>query len=672
MDRDDHATALTTPAPAFSFAQVPAKWRKRVDAWRIKIEHMQAGLLTKQEAAEQLGTTLSTLNRRLAAIREQGLAALVPNYQNCGHTRLPEAFVDYWKTLQESYQRKTAPAIAELYRRWASRHPIPGYAGHPGHPNLPRGWDKRNLYRYQPSKLELTALRHGLGRATLLHAPKVLRTRVGMHHLAFLTGDDVKLDIKGHILTRREQVCPLQLGFMDVASGSRFLWGTKPQQLKDFAAGKEGIKEADFRFLLCSQLLTTGLSRKGTTYLLEHGTAAMRDRVKEIMRRYFGPNGLICEGAFDIKESGMTGKAQAICGMSDGKGGGGNFLFKAWLESLHNLMHNHLAALPGQVGHDRDEPEHFGVITRENEQLFKLVERMQPEFAAMLKFPTLEFHSQLVPAVDHSLRLINERTDHNLEGWAKCGWLTRSYRISAESAEWKNEHELLALPATVRNAYLEMGRHDKRCFLPRNLSPHEVFTMRHAQAKAAGELIGVPMEVISEILYDDLAEPRQCKDSYFEITDKNVDAETMVFEGRITRPDGREEELKDRETYEVVLNPFDTSRIFVYSATKARGSFLGTAARVNRIMPGDQHAMERTFGRNNQRLAEQLADTRRRNTGRTAAAADRKAHNSGVMSKARAAQNDLIRRATEALALPPSHATTHNTTSHEIDPRNLW
>lgn len=659
MDRDDHPASLTT-APAFDFARVPAKWRRKVDAWRIVLEQQRCGTLSKIQAAEQLGVTLSTYNRRLAAIREHGMAALVPNYSNCGHTSLPAAFVDHWKTLVEKFQRKTAPAIRELYRQWADRYPIPGYAGHPGWPNLPAGWDKRNLYRYQPSKLELTALRHGLGRAVMKHAPKIFTTRAGMHHLQFLTADDVHLDMKGHILTKREQVRPLQLGFMDVASANRFLWGTKPQMLKDIGKGKEGIGEADFRFLLCSQLVTTGLSRRGTTYLLEHGTATMRDRVIDILNRYYGPHGLICPEAFKIEKSGMLGKAQAICGMGDGRGGKGNPFFKAWLESLHNLIHNELSALPGQIGHDRDEPEHFGVITRENEQLFKLAEKLQPEFRELLKFPTMEYHSQLVPAIDHVLKLINCRTDHQLEGWAACGWMTRSYRLAAESTEWKTEQDLIEMLPPVRSAYLAMAEHDKRCFLPRNLAPEEVFRMRHAAAVQAGEIVPVPLSVISELLYDDVATPERCADGYFEIQDTNIAPEAMLFESRIMRPDGREEELKDRETYEVVLNPFDPSRLYIYSATKARGSFLGTAARVQRLTRGDQQAAEHAFGRNKTRLAELLGDTKRRNTGRTREAASRKTHNADVIER----QREFTQRAT-ALLNQSTHADTHTTTTHE-------
>lgn len=659
---------MTLSPHTFSdLSDVPARWRSEVDRWRIILEQVTTGTLTKPAACTALQMSRATLDRKLAAMREHGVRGLVPNYK--APQKLPNAFVDHWKALCERFQRKTAAAYRELLRQWRDRHPIPGYTGHPGWPDLPAGWDQRTLYRYQPSDLELDALRHGLGRATMLHAPKINTTRVGMHHLQFLTGDDVKLDMKGHLGTSRELCCPLQVGFMEVSSANRFLWGTKPAKLKDLKkGGRVGIEEGDVRFLLCSQLLSTGLSKRGTTYLLEHGTFTMRDRVIDILNRYYGPRGIICPDVFHVNFSGMIGKAQAICGMGDGRGGGGNPFFKAWIESLHNLIHNELAALPAQTGHDRDAPEHLGVIERESEQLFKLAERIQPEFAAMLKFPTLEFHTQLVPAINHILETINRRTDHSITDYEKLGWMTRSYRLTAESQEWKTDHELMALPTPVREAYLHMAGVDKRCFMPRLMSPHEVFSVRQEQARRQGEILSVPESVIAEILYEDLARPCKAGASdpgKFSFEDQEVETGKLRFDTRIIRPDGREEELKDGETYDVVLNPFDPKHLYVFSATRAKGSFLGIAPRNLQVQRSDQEAVERAFGRSKQRFAEKLGDTRRRNTHRTREAAARLDHNADVMTR----REEFTRRATALLNQSTTHADTHaNNNTHEDEP----
>lgn len=636
------------PKELDDLAALPAKWRKYFDNWRTALENLNAGLLTKVEVCSRLDVNRATVDRKIAAVKLHGWRGLIPNYK--APTRLTDAFIDYWKTLQESYQRNTAAAYRELVRRWRDRHPIPGYTGHPGWPELPDGWTSRNLYEYQPTKLELTALRHGTGRAILLHAPKVLSTRVGLWHLSHILADDVKLDMKGHILTSRQMVVPLQIGFMDLLSANRFLHGTKPQLLRDNGT-KTGLSEAEMRFMLASQLYNHGISARGTTYVLEHGTATLRDRVMEIMQRAFGD-----KVTFHL--SGMTGKMQAIAGMGDGKGGGGNFLHKAALESLHSYMHNELAALPAQTGHDRDEPEYLGVIKRENEQLFALYKRLPSEVLADLQYPTLEFHTQLIPTVNRILQIINERTEHNLEGWAELQFLTRSYRLAADSQEWKTDQDLMLMPPPVKAAYLHMAEQDKRCFLPRKLSPHEVF-QRGVQA---GEVIKVPHGVIAEILYDDLAQARKCRDGYFTFTDQNIAPSELNFEARVIRPDGQQEELRDRETYEVVVNPFDLSRLWVFSGRNAKGGFLGTALRTERLTRTNQEARERFLGRVNERLAEQFTDSRRRNSGRTQAIAERRSHNASVIAKHQAAQLADTRKGTEALNASHSDAST-NTTS---------
>lgn len=656
MDRDDHSPAIMTAGLIADLSTIPARWRVQVDRWRIVLDQLHEGTLSKADACAALRCSLATLNRKIAAVGKFGVRGLVPDYH--GATALPAAFVEHWKALQERYQRKTAPAMRELYRQWSERYPIPGYTAHPGWPELPRGWDKRNLYRYQPSKLELTALRHGLGRAAMKHGPKIRNTRVGLHHLQIVTADDVKLDMKSHIATRRQTVTQQQIGFLDVRSANRFFWGTMPSLKRDDGT-RSNVNESHMRFAFCGQLLQHGMSRRGTTYLLEHGTATLRDRVIDILNRYYGPqkSALIQSGVFKVEFSGMVGKTQAICGMGDGKGGGGNPFFKTWIESLHNLMHNELAALPAATGHDRDEPEFLGVIERENEQIFKLAQSLQPEFAALLKFPTLEYYSQLVPAVNHILERINARTDHNLEGWTESGFLTRAYRLTADSQEWKTDGDLMALPAPVRDAYLHMSSIDKRCFLPRKLSPAEVF----GSGAAAGEVIRPPQSVIAEILYEDLARPATVRDFVFTVQDIEIAPEPMHFESRVTLPDGREEELRDRETYDVVLSPFDTSRLYVFSGSRSRGAFLGTAKRDERIQNRDREAAERAWGRNNKRFAEALQGTRNRNAGRTREAAERRGHNADVVGS----QAEFARRATALLNETLTHDNTHTHPTHE-------
>lgn len=665
------------PTDHDAIGSLPAKWRALVNERVLVLQQLANGALSKLEAAARLNVSRASLDRMIKAVREMGWAGLVPQYKGVGSTAnagLSAEFIDFWKLLVEGNQRKTAPAYRLLVRLWRARQPfvfqeksfdcIPGYPGWPGWPNLPAGWGGkgRNLYRHKPSKLELTALRQGLGRAKQLHGTKTLGTRVGLWHLSHVAFDDIHLDLKAHLLESKKLIRPLQLGALDVLSGSRFAHGTVPQLWRADGT-KAMLTEKDMRFLICCVLRYQGISARGTTWLGEHGTAVIRGHERDILKRAFGDT-------LKFGDSGMLGKVQAICGMGDGRGGGGNPNHKAWLESLHNLIHNELAFAPGQLGHGRDAPEFMGVIERHDEALLKLARRLPMEVMRSLKLKTLEWHTQLMPFINAVLTMIDRREDHNLEGWAELGFITRDYRLMAESAEWINEKRLLEMPDVTRNAILAAAEADKRCWQPRKLSPHEVFQ----RGRAAGEIIQAPDSVIAEILYQDMAEPRRLDhDGKFHIFNRELAASELEFDGRVTAPNGRQSRLVDGETYEVVLSPFDAETLWIYSATKARGAFLGTCSLTARHNRADDEASKEAFKRSSHAMAERLAGTRRRNAHRTAAETARNRHNAGVIDRHTAAQQESTERATALLnASTLSHADTHTTHDHENHTHIDW
>lgn len=620
------------PSDLDEYSRLPANWRARCDAALRVLKQFSTGQITKVEAMRTLGVSRATFDRKVKAVEESGWRGLVPNYK--GSVSLPAEFVQFWKMMVEKNQRKTAPAYRALVRLWKDRHPIPGYAGHPGWPNLPRGWDQRNLYRYQPTKLEMSAMRHGLSRATTLHAPKVLSTRVGLWHLSHIVWDDVWLDVKTHLLTQQTPCRVLQIGALDLLSGCRFHYGQRPQILRSekereqLKGKRANLSEADMRFALASQLYHYGISPRGTSMVIEHGTATIRDNVRDILSRGLGD-------LIRFAESGMTGKIQALAGTYDGRGGGGNFRHKAALESLHNLMHNELAALPGQTGHDRDEPEFLGVMEREHEWLHRIAQKINPSLLAKFRSPFLEYYSEFSPVVAEVLKAINERTDHKLEGWAELGFMKRQYRLHAHSNEWMNEADVMALALPARQAMLAIAEADKRCWKAEQLSPMDVFNLGRQQ----GDTMRVPVPVIADILYLDLARPHRCDKGEFVIQDRELSPSAMHFESRVMRPDGREEELIQGETYDLVINPYDPGILqgrgsaFVYSATRQKGAFLGLARRVQRHSRADHEAAVNQHKRIATRMTDLLAGTRTRHAGTSRAIAERKEHNLRVIEE---------------------------------------
>lgn len=660
-----------------AISALPMKWRTLFNTRFLTMQQFHNGQLTKAEAMDRLHVSRATFDRMITKVKEMGWSGLVPQYKGVGTTAtdgLPAEFIEFWKRLVEGNQRKTAPAYRLLIRLWRSRQPfefqevkypcIPGYEGWPGWPNIPSGWGGkgRNLYRHQPKKLELTALRHGLGRARDLYGPKVLSTRVGLWHMSHVQFDDVWLDIKAHLLDSKKLVRPQQLGALELLSGNRFAYGMKPQLWRADGT-KESLNEGDMRFLFASVLMQHGISARGTTFIVEHGTAAIRTHTREIMARAFGD-------LVKFEDSGMVGDIQALTGMGDGRGGKGNPMHKAHLESLHNLIHNEMAFLPGQTGHDRDAPEFLGVIERYDEKLLSLAKRLPPDVMKLFRFRTFEWHTQLVPLVAGVLDQINRRDDHDLEGWAALGFLTRQYRLMPESNEWVDEERLLALPAPTRNAFLAMADVDQRCWQPRRLSPHDVFT----RGAATSEMIKVPESVIAEILYQDLAKPRKLgHDGVFSFEDREIGPGELTFDGLVICPDGREMRLKDGEIYETVLNPFDSKKLWVYSGTRQRGAFLGLASPVQRHCRADAEGSKEAFKRSAKALAERLAPTRRRNAHLTTNETARNRHNTRVITEHQQAKEDFTRRATAILnASTADHATNPPTTDHANDNEPDW
>lgn len=635
---------------------LPSKWRNVVTARLLALQQYFGGLVTKSQAMQRLAVSRATFDRLLNKVQEGGWSALVPEYRGVSapiEDSLPEAFIEFWRMLVEKNQRKTAPAYRRLLVIWRARVPfeidgkqhdhVPGYPSWQGWPNLPTGWGLRTMYRKKPTQMALTAMRQGLGKARMKHGAKVLSTRVGLHHMSHVLFDDVKLDLKAHLAGSRKLVVPLQLGALELLSGSRFAHGMKPQLYRADGT-RESLNEGDMRFLLCSVLRHQGISARGTTFVVEHGTAAIRQPVRDILQRAFGDL-VRCE------DSGMIGDLQAIAGTYDGRGARGNPNHKAALESLHNLIHNELAFLPAQTGHDRNAPEFLGVLERDHEDLFRLAQRLPPEVRALLRHRTPEYHTQAVPLINGILDAINRRTDHNNEGWLELGFISKRYRLMPDSDAWIPEHRLLEMAPAARTAILSQADADARCWERVKMSPHDVFET----GRSRGDLVKVPDSVIAEILYQDLAMPKRVHDtgeysSCFAWDDQEFSVSTVAFHARVKTPQGQELTLTRGETYDVVLNPFDPSVLWVFSATRQRGSFLGIAERVQRICRLDTEAKKEQWKRAARDLREHLEPVRRRHAATTDAEISRLKHNRKVIEQHSAASAAALQNTATVLS----------------------
>lgn len=587
------------------FHEMPFEERERVRRWQGAFHGIdrKAGVTAQLHGIvaamreEGVRVSFATVRRRYSAWQDAGgdWRALVDgravSVRAAASLTKSRSFGDFFKKLCEENQRSTAAAIRALKRRWQLKLEVPGYEGHPGWPAEPSGWSKRNLARLAPSQGDLLISRKGMKAAARV-LPQTLRTRVGTWCGSHIQMDDVWHD---HFVRWNDQVVRvLEFGALDVWSGCRFAWGTRPRR-KKVSGGHEGLTEREFRFFVAGVLWNHGYSRLGTTLMLEKGTAALREAVAGPL--HDGTGGLVT-----CKTGAMHGETQALLGLWGGRAGGsGNF--KSHLESLHNLIHNELAMAPGQVGKDRQSAKEstYGLV-RYQERLLGFMATAPEEVRAALMHPLLDYHTQFLPLLNYLYAVaINGRTEHALEGWEEMGRVITRYTLAPGSGQWLAIEDL---PETSRGLVLAAAREDLAKWTQRHrLSPAEVWQ------RGRGDLIRGDHALVADLIGPDLARERKVEGSYITFQDIEVSPSPLIYEARIRTPQGRERELIRGERYGCLVNPYAPEDLIVLDA---RGAILGTAERVHRTSLADLEGMVESWGRAAKRQGEILADVRER------------------------------------------------------------
>lgn len=644
--------AVVPTSDLVEFRALPEAVQREVELWLAVLGALRGrvgdGLA---DIARRMGVSNATARRKWDCWRRDGWRGLV-NRAKLPATLatdrgLPPVFVEHVRARFGANQRKMLPAYRALIEDWRRGVEIPGYEAVSAfeRATLPAGWSYDNLIRVaRPSDLELVVRRVGMGAAKAM-LPQVFTTRVGLWPGAMLMLDDVWHD--HFAVFRGKPVRVLQLSMLDVFSGCVTAYGTKPRWERDDGSHDQ-LKEAQTCYLVAQQLFLHGYSEQGTTLLAEHGTAAVREDLARLLHDRTG-------GKIMVRRSGITGQEQAICGMMDGRGGG-NFRFKSALESLHNLFHNELGALPGQAGMDvahRPEQLDGGVMRmtlrkdgKRELQLGGLLSHvtdlgaalalLPASVAAKLRMPLLNYEAEFRPVLRDTMEWINRRGEwahftHDLEGWAECGHVVTEYRATAASDHWLGGDEFLALPPAEQQLFAALARSNAATYSrTRKLSPREVW------GRGRGELTRINPVIVPEILTggrpvtdSPLAQERVCRNCYFEFSDAEISDSTLRYAARLQRPDGREEELRDG-TYLTLLNPYNPEFLWIHDA---RGGLLGLVRRDHRAGRADVEAVERKFGEAAKRTAERLAELKVRNVAESRAAAKRMAANAEALGE---------------------------------------
>lgn len=537
--------------------------------------------------AREMGVSPRTSRRKYDAVRLHGWRGLIDGSREPSAKRsdLHPLTIQHWQKLVALNQRKALPAYRALCRAFFLGEMIPGLPDDCPRDRLPRGWSKASFMRQLPTKFELAAMRQGRSAARAL-GPFVYTTRRGLWVGSHYVFDDLVHDHFVNVLDTAKTGRPLEFHALDLASACKFAWGIRVRTENEITGRMEGLREENMRALLASVLAQHGYhAERGTTMVVEHGTAAIREDLERILFD-------LTKGRIQVSRSGIEGDPAHV-GQYAGRGKG-NFRFKAALESLGNLIHNELAFLPAQTGMDVDRrPEEAHGLLRHNDALLEAfvgLQQERPDLAALLRFPVLSStqFTEIALTVYHR---INCRTQHALEGW--------------EMNVRPDERDLMRV---------------------RRMSPMEVWQ------RDRGALTRFRAEQVALVLYTDAAQERTVRGGEIVFRDAEIEAGELLWDAS---------RFRDGEKFAGVVNPFSPDQLYLFDA---HGRFAGVAPRIHRVCRADDEAIRREMGRVSKTLNDRLAPVRALGREITEQRIADARHNAEVLARASAAQASLPER----------------------------
>lgn len=539
--------------------------------------------------------SLKSLERKFYAWRKGGRSklAVVDRRKvlgkNTGQGVHNPKFKAEWVRMVANCQRSVKTAYKELRRRWFAGEVIPGYENAWDRRTLPEGWSYRNLCALLPTRAELDIYRRGMMQAHAL-MPSVRTTRAGSYPCEFVFFDDVWVDRLSRF--GREINRCMQLGTLDFYTGMRLTSGTKFRHRR--ADGTHVYFTADDMLMQVAAFLhDVGYNpKKGTTLVVENGTAAITAEVEAMLQALTG-------GAVKVHRAAMKGMKQLLNGYA-GRGKG-NPRDKAHLESWHNLFHNRICYGNGWAGKDRTPPETVhGIIQAEKQHIKNLLDL--PVDRAALSAAHLPTFAELCQEIARAVGEINRRDDHALEGWKECGFERLEYTLDPRSGVWGDVQDL----DRQRLGFVQgLPRENFRL---RRMSPAEAWGA--ALCCPGNELVRFTDEECAQLML--LAKDGgafrhkvRAHKGFFVWKDKTgwLDYDELHFETTYRDAMGYDRPAPFKDELQGVLNPFSPDRLFLFDA---RGVLLGSCQQRQAVRRGDVEALHSEMGRAAQRQAQQL------------------------------------------------------------------
>jgi len=604
---------------------------KEIDTAENRREAMRAAAVSNPSLSESTirqayyawianNRNILSLCRRNAVKRNTIARQIADHYKGYCDKNQRSSKSAYDQMMRDIRSGRSVPGIGDWRAMWEATYNEPAPEQCPVD-FLPAGMTYRNLQRVAGlSRYERIAVRVGQ-KAAFTAAPSVYSTRVGLEVGQAYMFDDLTHDVLIDAGNNVRAIRPQEFACLDVASAYKLAYGIKAEQLRDDGT-RERLREREMRYLVAHVLTNVGYRAAGSTWFVEHGTAAIREEQRKIIKS-------LTRDAISFVVSGITG-SQVHGGMWPGKGEGVPGL-KAHLESSFNLVHNVMGALPAQTGANaRDgKPEQLAGIEKYCTDLMKAAKDLPEEVKRQLMLPVMRL-SEFTDAASSLYRIIHDRRDHNLEGWEQAGHIEHCFRLSP-AMRWapiKTTLEAIADPAkrqAMEAAIMTIG--ERRMI---RATPGEVWRKGESKLARLDHWATVPL----------LADDERCRRKD-RLTRKGEIAFQDAYFGPgvhrfwpvLTTPDGRRELLQDRRDYALVLSPYSPNRIYV-----CEPSSMACLGMCERMIPGsrvDIETMGPLMGKRQEVLGMLNEPIAARHADDAAAREAMLAHNDGVLAHAR-------------------------------------
>ena len=526
------------------------------------------------------GLSLKSLYRKLDDFSREGIWSLVPGKYKRENVRGIVAngeFVEYWQTLVLENRRKMRPAWRRLVRDFCAGAEIPGvgtwrelylklrgFLPSRGEPcpwserNPPPGWSFRNLLKFKPDEFTLVAAHHGMAEAKSRFGLTVRKTRAGLECCQMVEFDDMWYEHAVMFPGNKEPQRVVEFAAIDVLTGHVICHLTKP--IRERADGsRETLRAVWAKYVYHYVMCVAGLPPGRVVLAGERGTTKADAEFKaalELVNAWRGAQG---QGAVEWRTGALT-NAPLAKGLHDGAAKG-NPRNKPHIEQMHATLKNSIGHILGEIGGGRGvQPEETDAMAAEAKRLVAIasaanlpVERLATPFLSWTAFSE---------AIERAHRAMDERTDHDLEGWEACGFVKGEFRLKAE-ASWRATKPLAEMSPEEAGAVSALVQAGMAEFREARLSPFE------AWEKSKGALKAVPDYLAPRILGGELCcTAKVTGNMQFVYKDLNIGAKITVAAiagGKL---------LKRGAEYRLWVNPLDGGKAYVCDM---QGLFLGVA-----------------------------------------------------------------------------------------------